>query len=201
MPLLIPAQRTPEWHEAHRGRITASIAGAVLGLHASISRIKAWKLIQGHATEADNHYMAYGRNFEAQAGRTYVNETGYLIRPTGFWVHPTYNWLGASPDGLIEEEGLIEIKCPNNVPTIINPCHLIQCQVQLAVTGRRWCDYYAWTHRGEHFCQRVERLPEFEETALLMQLFVFWSEFVQTNKQPPRKKPVRRQERKRKADG
>lgn len=129
-----------------------------------------------------NRFMEWGNTFEARAREEYEVQTGHVAEACGFVCHPTIEWLGASPDGLIDENGLLEIKCPQNLPSVIPEKHIIQMQVQLACTGRKWCDYFAWTHQ-DHFLQRIE--ADYEVVLSLLEYF--WNSYVVTKTQPPRK--------------
>lgn len=190
MPELCPNQRTEEWLEARKGKITASLAAGCLGLHPYMSAKKAWREIMGcDGPRLENRHMQWGIQFEAAARLDYEAEQGVFIETTGFWVHPLLPWLGASPDGLIGTDGLCEIKCPTNAPSAVPLHYRIQCLVQLAVTGRAWCDFYCWAANGERFLQRVHRagIP-----GLLVRLEHFYRSYVLTNTEPPRKARKRR---------
>jgi len=192
MPLLVAKQRSDEWLEARKGKITASLAAACLGLDKHKGPMAAWREITGKSVQRDNPYMAHGRFYEPHALTAYENETGALIRPTGFWIHPKYPWLGASPEALIGKDGLVEIKCPKRLPTEISPPYQLQMTVQLAVTERAWCDFFAWTKDGKFYLERFTRKNDFEETATLIALYAWFVEFVQGDKCPPRRKGIRR---------
>lgn len=183
MPELILTQRSDSWVEARKGRITASIAAACLGLDPYQSRQKAWRAINGE-TYAGNKHTSWGTEFEAQARSDYEAFSGNLVTETGFWVSPEHDWLGASPDGLIGTDGLVEVKCPGNLPEKIPIHHRIQMLVQLLVTGRKWCDYFCWTH-ADSFCSRVHLAGGW---GLIQKLQQFREQFVLTNTEPPRKK-------------
>jgi len=85
-------------------------------------------------------------------------------------------FIGCSPDGLVGEDGLIEIKCPNNKnyflimldPKNIDTKYLWQMQMQMLVTGRKWCDYMAYNPNFEkHFTiYRFEADPDKHEKLL-----------------------------------
>lgn len=184
MPLLVAEQLTEEWFAAHRGRITASNAAACLGLCEYTSRQKAYRIAMGTEPHRDNPAMAWGRQHEAQARHAYESLTGDFVTPTGFWVHPLADWLGASPDGLVGAEGLLELKCPGVLPTKMPVHHLIQCQVQMMCTRRRWCDYLAWHPEGT-FLARVEARGH---KGLLNRLNWFYCNYVDRAVEPERKR-------------
>ena len=113
--------------------------------------------------------IKYGIVNERIAARKYEEETGRKIKNCGLFIDVANPFLCTSPDGLIGDDGLIEIKCPysaRNVSTLIeisqnhniglkyNPNgeaflptkhkYFYQIQGQLAITGRSWCDLYFW---------------------------------------------------------
>ncbi len=98
--------------------------------------------------------MAWGAENEEFARDAYEAETGHMVTLSGFVPHPEIAWLGASPDGLVGTDGLIEIKCPNTtthlrrvragvVPEEYKP----QMLLQLLCTGRAWCDFVDYDPR------------------------------------------------------
>lgn len=191
MPMVIDHQRTQDWLTARERKITASLAAACLGLDPYRSAKAAWREITGQKTDAErdeyrtNRHMQWGVQFEAAARNDYEAITGNFVEETGFWVHPTLPWLGASPDGLIGHDGLVEVKCPTDAPGRVPINHRIQCLIQLAVTGRQWVDYFSWGSNGKRFLARVHRagIP-----GLIVRLEAFYRAFVVTGIEPPRKK-------------
>jgi predicted phage-related endonuclease len=117
--------------------------------------------------------MEFGLLQEPYAKERYEEVTGNFITPCGFALHSTIPFFGASPDGLIGEEGLIEVKCPETttyvawrMDGVVPEQHHPQLLAQLAVTGRKWTDFFAFDPRvkGEahqHFLRRYE--PKEEE--------------------------------------
>lgn len=188
--LLVPEQRTTEWYSAHLGRITAGIAAACLRLDPNTSAQEAWRGINGNRKEV-NSFMRWGISQEPEARRAYEVATGQLVEETGFWIWDEEDWLGASPDGLAGE-GLVEIKCPiKELQKKVPAHHRIQMIVQMIVTGRPWCDYFAWTPR-DYYLERV--YPQGVQ-GLIRRLDRFRREYVLTGTEPPRKKPARRRKK------
>ena len=79
----------------------------------------------------------------------YAKYMEYVVLPAGLVQHPTIEWLAGSPDGLIGEDGLVEVKCPywqmKKGPHQEVPDHYyLQMQVQLQCTQREWCDYVCY---------------------------------------------------------
>jgi predicted phage-related endonuclease len=90
-------------------------------------------------------------------------------------LHPSIGDTGASPDGLVDADGLVEIKCPNtatHIETLKGQCapakYITQMQWQLACTGRKWCDFVSYDPRMpdsmRFFCVRVQRDDELIES-------------------------------------
>lgn len=163
-------QRTKEWHKKRQGRITGSRAGAILGVSpfataASVMRdmIAAYKGAEGE--NLSNPAMDYGNNFEEYA----LTDYNFLhakdkVEETGFHIHATLPWLGASPDGLLGKDGVLEIKCPfgkrkedaETFKSVHEQQHYYtQIQLEMYCTGRKWCDFYQWSPYAESL-ERVE---------------------------------------------
>jgi putative phage-type endonuclease len=187
MPLLQLEQRSPEWLEARKGKITASLAAACLGFDPYRGPLAAFNDIKGVKKQVENKHMAWGTEFEAEARNAYECVSGNMVSETGLWVHPEYPWLAASPDGLVGAEGLCEIKCPIRLPTEIPMHHSIQMIVQMACTGRSWCDYFVWRQDG-HFLQRIERDEGDGEVKWLGLLENYYRTYIETNSPPPRRR-------------
>jgi putative phage-type endonuclease len=119
-----------------------------------------------------NAAIEWGTATEPQARMAYEAHTGNFVEEKGFIDHPTIEGFGCSPDGLVGDDGLIEIKCmntANHVETIIEgkpPSRYIpQMQCQMAVTGRKFCDFVAFDPRLPEDLQllvvRVDRDQEY----------------------------------------
>lgn len=185
---------TSEWEQARIGKITASTAAACLGLSPHMSRQKAWRVITGREVIEQNSFMTYGRAMESRALAEYEVETGRLVLPGGFWVSDEYPWMLATPDGLVGAEGLAEAKCPGKLPVIVPIRYRIQTLVQMIVTGRKWCDFYAWVRGadGEPDQTFLRRCHLAGQDGLVARLEAFWRDYVLEDVEPPRKKPRRR---------
>ncbi len=154
-------QRTEEWFEKRKNRVTASNVGAILGMSPFMKREDVMRNMVRQYHNASSEFKGnvatdYGTYHESLAIMDYVQSTNNIVVPTGF--HTYEDWLGASPDGLIGNDGLIEIKCPygqrdKNQPefkSIDYQTHYwMQIQIQLFVTGREWCHFYQWSAHGE----------------------------------------------------
>ncbi len=200
MPLLCADQRSDGWFAVRRHRITASIAAGCLGVHPHMSRQEAWRRCLGIQKESENNATRWGVQFEEHAKQEYEIETGRFIEPTGFWVSSVYDWLGASPDGFVGQDGLYEGKAPGKLSESVPIYHRIQMIVQMIVCERAWCDYFVWVPErvGEHgeptgepntFLRRVHLAGA---AGIIRKLEAFYRTYVLTNTEPPRKKPKRR---------
>lgn len=157
-------QRSAEWYAARLGKVTASrvsdiIAKTKSGYSASRANYMAELVcerltgIQGESFSSAA--MVWGTNTEPLARSAYEMKSGSLVEETGFVLHPTIPMAGASPDGLIGDDGLVEIKCPNtatHIDTLLGvegapSKYIAQIQWQLACTGRKWCDFVSFDPR------------------------------------------------------
>ena len=156
-------QRSPEWHQIRLGKVTASrvadvIAKTKSGYSTSRANYMAELIVERLTGKAAEHYqnaaMFWGTSTEPLALSSYEDRTGGLVEEVGFVPHPTIPWSGASPDGLVNEDGLVEIKCPNtstHIETVLGqeiPAkYLPQMQWQMACTGRDYCDFVSFDPR------------------------------------------------------
>lgn len=171
-------QGTPEWFAARVGRVTASRIAAVLGDSDFTSQKE---LIKQMVNEGINGAepkkrgippLEWGTNNEPKARAIYeflyLDDKVTQVEETGFW---TDEWegvpVGASPDGLVGDDGLVEIKCPYGLRNEASPHfksindipgYMHQIQMQLHITGREWCDFFQWTPKG-HKNERVYKDP------------------------------------------
>lgn len=172
------AQGTAAWLAERAGHATASrfkdILAQIRSGEAASRRNYRVQLITERLTGIPangytNAAMQWGVDNEPFARMAYEAATGAVVEETGFLKHPSIPWCGASPDGLIDADGGIEIKCPFessvHVETLIAqrmpPDHLAQVQGCLWVSGRRWWDFISYDPRmPAHlrlFVQRIQR--------------------------------------------
>jgi putative phage-type endonuclease len=171
-------QRTPEWFAKRLGLVTASRIADVMaktktGASASRSGYMAQLVTErltGAPTEGfQSAAMEWGIEQEPHARAAYEAREGVLVDEVDFVRHPLLE-AGASPDGLVGEDGCIEIKCPNTATMLeyiedrsVPRKYLLQMQWQLACTGRNWCDFVAFDPRlPEHLQLLVIRVPRDE---------------------------------------
>lgn len=101
-----------------------------------------------------NAAMIHGTETEPEARRAYEFYRDRDVQQVGFVPHPSIAMAGASPDGLVGEDGLLELKCPNSATHIetltggtIPDKYVKQMQFQMACTGRQWCDFASYDNR------------------------------------------------------
>lgn len=174
-------QRTEEWHQARLGRVTASKIADVMASgrggkpSATRANYRAQLVVErltGTPSEGfTSAAMQHGTETEPQARATYTLTTFRSVEEVGFVPHPLIEMAGASPDGLIGDDGLIEIKCPNSATHIatlrgasIDDKYMKQMQFQMACTGRTWCDFVSFDPRlpdeMQMHIRRVDADPE-----------------------------------------
>lgn len=164
-------QRSESWFEARLGKVTASIVADIMATTKSgpaasrknaLARVVCERLTGQRQEEYTNGAMQWGIDNETAARDAYSALTGELIDEVGFVIHPSISDFGASPDGLVGEYGLVEIKCPNTSTHIeylterkIPGKYQIQMLAQLACTGREWCDFVSFDPRMPERLQLV----------------------------------------------
>lgn len=167
-------QRSPEWYATRLGKVTGSQVSAVLAKKDSATRANylselVVERLTGQQQEFYmNEAMQHGVDTEPQARMAYESANNVLVDELGFCDHPSISNFGVSPDGLVGEDGLIEIKCPNSkthIDTLLSkkaPSKYIpQMMAQMACTGRKWCDFVSFDPRLPEdlqlFVVRVDR--------------------------------------------
>lgn len=170
-------QGSDEWFAARIGRVTASRVSDVMsrtktGYSASrtnyMMELLCQRLTGKHEEGFTSAAMQRGTELEPAARACYEAESGILVVECGLVLHPEIDGLGASPDGLVSHDGLLEIKCPNTATHIEfirtgKPKAEYQWQMlcQMACTGRAWCDFVSYDDRlpqALHYsCVRFER--------------------------------------------
>lgn len=161
---MIAPQLSPEWFEARRGFVGASSINDVMATTKSggeaatrrnlRARIIAERLTGVCAESYTNAAMQWGIDNEPIARAMYEIKSGNDVEQVGFILHPEIKMTGASPDGLINNDGLIEIKCPNTATHIdyllggVPPTEYHnQMLWQMECTGRKWCDFASFDSR------------------------------------------------------
>lgn len=170
-------QGTPEWFAIRIGKVTASRVADVgaktkTGWGASRANYMAELIAERLTGEVVPSFMStamqWGTEMEPLARDAYEFRTDATVETVGFVAHPSILMSGASPDGLVGFDGLIEIKCPNTATHIdtlmgdsIASKYETQMQWQMACTGRKWCDFVSFDPRMPEsmrlFIRRVNR--------------------------------------------
>lgn len=159
------AQGSEDWFAARAGYLTSSVADDALatprskgGFSLTRHKLKA-RLVVERLTrkpvldDYTNKHMERGKELEPFARMAYEELTGEIVKQVGFCVANGYEYLGCSPDGLVGEDGLIEIKCP--MPHVhmgymmrpdkdVPPEYVNQMVLQLLVTNRKWVDFISF---------------------------------------------------------
>jgi putative phage-type endonuclease len=169
-------QRSDAWFEARIGKVTASrvadvIAKTKTGYSATrdnyMAQLVCERLTGEKGESFTNAAMQHGTDTEPLARLSYEIAQNVLVDEVGFVPHPTIEMAGASPDGLVGDDGLLEIKCPNtatHIETLLSQTvpskYNTQMQFQLASTGRSWCDFVSFDNRLPQELQLfVKRVP------------------------------------------
>lgn len=189
-------QRTEEWFAERAGRITASRMHDVMverergafksgprkgqprpqpkALTDYVHQLAAERLTGQPKNQANGAALNWGREVEPAAVAAYQAETGAIVELCGFVSHPKHDFIGASPDFLVDSDGGGEIKCPKDqevhLQTLITGLpaeHIEQIQGGLWVTGRQWWDFVsfhpAFPEPFRIYIQRVTRDDDYIE--------------------------------------
>jgi len=156
-------QGSPEWFAQRLGKVTASrlvdvLAKVKVGEAAARANYRAELVAErltGKVAEGfSNAAMKWGAECEPLARAAYEAEFGLLVEEVGMVQHPNIPNTGASPDGLVSTDGLIEIKCPEtkaHIDTLLSKAapakYVPQMQWQMACTGRAWVDFVSFDPR------------------------------------------------------
>jgi putative phage-type endonuclease len=171
-------QRTEDWFQQRLGKVTASSLHKVLartktGYGADranyLTQLVLERLTGTKAEGYVNAAMQWGIDQEPFARAAYEASKGVLVDEVGFIPHPTIEASGASPDGLVGVDGMVEIKCPDSKTALecwlsadpVESKYFAQMQWQMACAGRLWCDYVVFDPRmpakAQLFVHRVMR--------------------------------------------
>lgn len=170
-------QRSEAWFADRLGCVTASRIGDVMartktGPAASRMNYKTALVLERLTGQREQSFcspaMQRGTDLEPQARAMYSLEIADAVTECGFVHHPEIEWSGASPDGVVGERGLVEIKVPNSATHLatltggpIDLRYMYQMQWQMRCTGRDWCDFVSFDDRFpiemQLHVRRVER--------------------------------------------
>ena len=169
-------QGTDEWFAIRIGKVTASRVADLLaktksGYSASrdnyMAQLVCERLTGQKGESFTNSAMQHGTDTEPLARLAYEVSQNVLVDQVGFVPHPSIKMAGASPDGLVGDNGLLEIKCPNtatHIETLLSETvptkYFTQMQFQMACTEREWCDFVSFDNRLPAELQLfVKRVP------------------------------------------
>jgi putative phage-type endonuclease len=156
-------QGTEAWRQARCGSLGASSVHDALartktgwgaGRANALARLVAERLTGVPQDSYTNAAMLHGVETEPEARAAYQFEAGVLVKQVGLIRHPTIVGTHASPDGMVGDDGLVELKCPNTATHLetllgapVPAKYITQCQWQMACTGRSWCDWGSYDNR------------------------------------------------------
>ena len=171
-------QRTDDWYAARLGKVTASALHKVLsktktGYGADrgnyMTQLVLERVTNSKADGYSSAAMQWGIDQEPFARAAYEATRGVMVDEVGFIPHPTIKDAGASPDGLVGDDGMVEIKCPESKTALecwlsenpVEAKYFAQMQWQMRCADRSWCDYVVFDPRmpakAQLFIKRVER--------------------------------------------
>jgi putative phage-type endonuclease len=175
-------QGDPLWFAARAGSVTASRVAAVIAKLKRSSNESAERahyrcqLVSERLTgRADEHYVSQymkdGTENEPLARTAYELERDCMVEQVGFVLHPTIQWVGASPDGIVGSDGLLECKCPKATTHleyllggVVPEEYQAQMLLQMAVCERQWCDFASYNPLfPEHLRLFIVRFPRDEK--------------------------------------
>lgn len=165
-------QGSEAWHKLRLGKFTASDGSAIAANGKGLETLcfeKVAEILTGKAKENyTNSDMERGKELEEMARNSYEIETGIVVKRIGFV--ELSERIGCSPDGTIGDDGMQEIKCPNDANYArylftkkVDPAHYWQMQMQMYCMERKWCDYVIFNPNfieKSIIIQRVERNEE-----------------------------------------
>ena len=171
-------QRTDDWYAVRLGKVTASSLYKVLaktktGYGADrgnyMTQLVLERVTGSKADSYTNAAMQWGIDQEPFARAAYEASRGVMVEEVGFVPHPTIEAAGASPDGLVGDDGMVEIKCPDSKTALecwlsdspVEGKYFAQMQWQMRCADRAWCDYVVFDPRmpakAQLFVTRVQR--------------------------------------------
>lgn len=177
-------QSDPGWAAARIGCVSASKMGDMLaktrtGWGASranyAAQLVAERLTGSPSESYMNAAMQWGVDKEPEARSAYEFRIDRRTLPAAWVRHPSLDWAGASPDGFVGDDGLVEFKCPNTATHIetllgsgIPEKYRWQMQWQMACTGRQWCDFVSYDPRLPENMRLYQRRFDREEETIAM---------------------------------
>ena len=167
-------QRTEDWYNIRKGKMTASNADTIIangkGLETYIYNLMAEYYSSAEKESYINADMQRGIDLEPEARLEFEFYTDLDVQEVGFIEYNEF--IGVSPDGLIGDDGLIEIKCPNDsvyfkllLSDNIKPEYIAQMQMQMYVTDRQYCYFVSYNPNFEKslYIKKINRDEEMIE--------------------------------------
>lgn len=187
-------QRSPEWFEARKNRITGSVVGAVLGLSPWMSKEDVMRSMVRSALGAESEFTGniateYGQRNEDGAIYDFELKTGLSVEKCGFYAYG--NKYGASPDGLVGDDAILEVKCPFGLRDKENPefktadeqpHYKAQMMFEMLCSGRTKAYFYQWSPAADYL-ETINFDPLWVEKNMPA-IDAFYDEFVSELKQP-----------------
>lgn len=158
-------QGSPEWYALRCGKVTASCFGKLSGTGRAggwtqtaltyMTQVVAERITGSPQDEIQSKYLDHGNRYESTARQLYQWHLSarQVLEQVGFVDHPEVAYCGGSPDCLVGEDGLLEIKCPYTVHRHLaniesdgtdEKDYIWQMQGNLWITGRQWCDFVSF---------------------------------------------------------
>ena len=179
-------QRSEEWYNIRLGRVGGSESSVLSvkgksesGLGAAAFTLlyeKAYELIQEEPVKENIVTFAMQRGMDLEPEAIYEYEMAKMVKvdQVGYILNSDYKYAGYSPDGLVGEDGLIEVKCPGNsefmrqiITNEIPKQYFCQMQWGMFISGRKWCDYVVYNpdyYKSPLYIDRVDRIEKMIET-------------------------------------
>lgn len=169
-------QQTEEWFKTKSVHPLSGSEATAIGNQGKGLETLVWsKLAEKYSSNQEEGYtnkdLERGNELEPIARSIYALKTGKKATQTGFVTNSGYEYAGVSPDGLIDEDGLVEIKCFEDKKHFrmivegleVDSSHEWQMQMQMLITERKWCDYVVYNpnYPTSLLIQRV--LPDHEK--------------------------------------
>ena len=167
-------QRTEDWYNIRKGKMTASNAETIIangkGLETYIYNLMAEYYSSAEKENYINADMQRGIDLEPEARLEFEFYTNLDVQEVGFIEYNDF--IGVSPDGLVGDDGLIEIKCPNDsiyfkllLSNNIKPEYIAQMQMQMYVTDRQYCYFVSYNPNFEKslYIKKINRDEEMIE--------------------------------------
>jgi putative phage-type endonuclease len=173
-------QGSPEWFEIRVGKVTASHAQAIgnngKGLDTYLLGVVSEMFSSAQKDQYSNEHTERGNELEPLARSMYELQENVEVEEIGF---AEYNdFVGCSPDGLVGDDGMIEIKCPDDKTYFnllmnenIDSSYIWQCQMNLLILEKKWCDLIFYNPNFEKSMKIFRLKPDKEMFSRLKEGF------------------------------